>query len=154
MIKVETLIEAQVVRISLDKANANAEVELLSADKRVHWRLVAEGVDEFLMEDLGLYNIVDDIFIYDADDVSDDDFVSKLYYLLKREEVSSDNISCRLLQERINLIRSGALQFWVVNPVYGGLMFVLAKKIFVCRGNDSQRSPDGAQRNPGHCSDN
>lgn len=132
MITNETLIEAQIVRVSLDKANASAEIELLSADKQKHWRLVAEGIDEFLMEDLCLYNIVDDIFIYGADDVDNEDFVAKLYWLLTRKEMSVDDTSCPFLQARINSVRNNNLEFWVINPVYGGLIFILAERILIC----------------------
>lgn len=131
MVIIETLIEAQIIRVLLDKARTTAEVELLSADRQKHWCLVANGVDEFLMDELNLYNIVDDIFVYGADDVNDSDFVAQLYYLLRRKEISKNDTSWPFLQEKIMLVRNNDLKFWVIHPVYGGLVFILAKEISI-----------------------
>jgi len=93
MISIETLIEAQIVQISLDKEGAHAEFEIRSADRRMHWHLIANGIDEFLIQDMRLNNIIDDILVYDYHDAENEDFSAYLYDLLAGKEISPSDAS-------------------------------------------------------------
>lgn len=131
MITLETFVEASVVRISLDQTSANAEIELMSADKRTRWCLLAAGVDDFQAEDLRLNSTVDEALIYGADDAGDEEFLAQLYQLLRGQELVPADLSWPFLQERARSVVSGELKFWVIKPVLGGAISILAKEIFV-----------------------
>lgn len=131
MVTLETLIESQIVRISLDKANAHIEVDFLSADGQKRWRLVAEGVVDFLMEDVRLNNIIDDIFVYGADDANSEDAVATLHYLLKGKEITPDDTLCPRLQAQVTSLKDGVIKLWIIRPIYGAAMFVLGEKILI-----------------------
>jgi len=135
MISIETLIEAQIVQISLDKEGAHAEFEIRSADRRMHWHLIANGIDEFLIQDMRLNNIIDDILVYDYHDAENEDFSAYLYDLLAGKEISPSDASSTFLQARIKSFISGENKLWVIRPIYGALIVILAKEIFI-REND------------------
>lgn len=126
---IETFVEARIIRVSLDQARAGIEIELLSGDGRKRWRIVSSGVDDFLAEGLRINSIVDEVLVYGAEDVGDEDLLAKLYWLLTGKESTSGGYNEPFFQARLQLVVSGELTFWTLLPIYGGQIFILAKNV-------------------------
>jgi hypothetical protein len=93
--------------------------------------IVARGIDELLIEDLGVCNIIDRVTVFAPADAAEEsnECPSELIYLMQKRELSQSDFAWPVFTERLAMIRSGKLKLVTVEAVAGATAIVLAKEI-------------------------
>ena len=126
----ESLIEATISAIHVDLENKVVRIEVTCAWKgNDRMRIVATGVDDFVMNEMRLSNIVDRVSRFDADNIKDQGAVvaRRLFFLMRGREPSPSDLEWPALREKLTRIQCGALGLLEVEPVYGATILVLAE---------------------------
>lgn len=126
----ESLVEATIDAIHVDVANKEVRIELTCAwQSKDRKRIVANGVDDVVVNEMRLSNIVDRVSRFAAEDFADDgdEVASRLFYLMRGKEPSPSDLEWPLLREKLARIQCGALGLLEIEPVHGATILVLAE---------------------------
>jgi len=94
-------------------------------------KIVATGVDDFVVNEMRLSNIVDRVNRFDAMENADEGakVARRLYFLMRGTEPSLSDLEWPALLEKLARIKDGALSLLEIEPVYGATVLVLAEDI-------------------------
>lgn len=120
------LIEFSIINISFDVNDRKVDIYFKSPNNLTKFKIEATGVDDFLANDLRINNIIDQIFIYgDKDDIDVDE---ELLNLLAGGALNND-LYKEIVNDRAISIKNGDLLFWIISPIAGSSVYLLAKNI-------------------------
>ncbi|MGA8672754.1 MAG: hypothetical protein WB679_22955 [Terracidiphilus sp.] len=130
--QLDSFVESTVVRLIFDREASELRVEVSCVfGERKKRAIVARGIDDCLIEDLGVYNIIDRVTVFAPEQAVEEsnECTSTLLYLKQQRELSASDLAWPAFKEKLAMIRSGQLQLMTVEAVVGASATVLAKEI-------------------------
>jgi hypothetical protein len=130
--QLDSFVESTVVRLTLDREMAELHVEVSSVfGDQKRRAIVVRGLDDFLIDDLRAYNIIDRVTVFAPEDAVEEsnECASALLYLMQKRELSKSDFAWPAFTDKLSLIRSGKLKLMTVEAVAGASAVVLAKDI-------------------------
>ena len=128
----DLLCEATIDAVFLYPAAKEIRIDLtIPWEKRPKCKLVASGVEDFLVNEMSLSNIVDRLIRYDEKRLVLDknEVAQRLFFLMRGKNASETDLAWPALEKNLSLIRSGDLTLIEIEPVYGASILLLAKTI-------------------------
>ena len=125
----ESLVEAEIDAICADSANKEVRLEMTCAwEGNDRMRIVATGVDDFVVNEMRLSNVVDRVSRFDAGNIKDegDEVARHLFFLMRGKDPSPSDLEWPALRAKLARIQDGALGLLEVKPVHGVTVVVLA----------------------------
>jgi hypothetical protein len=132
MDRMDSLVEATITAFWFDRAKHEMRVEVACVwEDKGKKRIVASGIDKFLIDDMGPYNIIDRVNLYGAEDSMDEksECAACLFFLMQKKELTASDMEWPGFKEKLFLIRDGKLSLMEIEPVYGASFIVLAESI-------------------------
>ena len=126
----ESLVEATIDAVHVDSANKEVRIEVTCAwEGKDRMRIVATGVDDFVVNEMRLSNIVDRVSRFDAHAIKDEgaEVARRLFFLMRGKEPGPSDLEWPALREKLARIQAGALGLLEVESVYGATVLVLAE---------------------------
>ena len=126
----ETLVESTIDSVHVDTLNKEIRIDVTCAwEGKGRQQIIATGVDDFVANEMRLYNIIDQVNRFDSDDLDrkDSDTSKRLFFLMRGKAPSSSELEWEVLQEKLSCIRDGKLSLLEIEPVYGATIIILAK---------------------------
>jgi hypothetical protein len=130
MSKWDYLVEATINAVHVDSAGKKICIELTCAwEGKDQVRIVATGVDDFVVNEMRLSNIVDRVSRYRASGSNGEDLevARRLFFLMQGKEPSESDLEWPVLREKLNRVQKGTLTLLEIEPVYGAMILVLAE---------------------------
>ncbi len=130
----DLFVESTITAIKLDHADSRMEIEVKAPwGRQEQLRIVALGIDRLLMHEVRLYNIIERVNIFDANDFSDhrSEVAGRLFFLMRGRDPIDPEQEWPLLDEALSLLRSQKRVLMEIESVYGASILVLAKDIQV-----------------------
>jgi len=121
-------LEATLVGVEVSRELRVAKFALVDVSG-VRWHLIAESVNEMLLEEFPLYNIIDKVIAYDLSNPLDQDSVDALYYLMHGVMPGTAGLESDRFRSIINSVKTGEFKLFIVEAVYGAQVFMLAKSM-------------------------
>ena len=124
------LVEATIDAVQVDPAGKKICIELTCAwEGKDQVRIVATGVDDFVVNQMRLSNIVDRVSRYQAGGSNGEhlDVARRLFFLMQGKEPSESDLEWPVLREKLNCVQKGTLTLLEIEPVYGAMILVLAE---------------------------
>ena len=90
-------------------------------------QIVAQGVDDFVVNEMRLSNIIDRVTRLDAGDGQEAETARRLFFMMRGREPDVSDLEWPVLIEKLGRIRTGALILMELEPVYGATVIVLAE---------------------------
>ncbi len=130
MINLSELVEADFLSVTI--SSAEKSVKLLISDRRgIQWSIHAEGVDDVLVTGMRRSNIIDRVnFVAKRNEITDE-VRDKIYFLMREKYPLPKDLEWSPFMEKIHVIEAEKLCFLEIEPVYGAMVLLLAKKIEV-----------------------
>ncbi|VTU16428.1 hypothetical protein H6CHR_00519 [Variovorax sp. PBL-H6] len=126
----DSLVEATIDAVYVDSVCNKICIELTCAwESKDRVRIVATGVDDFVVNEMRLSNIVDRVRRYEANASNGEDLeiARRLFFLMRGEEPSALDLEWPALREKLTRVQKGALALLEIEPVYGATILVLAE---------------------------
>lgn len=126
----DLLIESTIDSIRVDSDYKEVWIDVTCAwEGKDRKRIVATGVDDFVVNEMRLLNVVDRVSRFDANHIKDDsdEIARRLFFLMQGREPSSSDLEWPSLRENLIRIQEGALCLLDVEPVYGAKILILAE---------------------------
>jgi hypothetical protein len=130
MLDLSKFVEGHLIGVKVCQAEKRACLFLQEATGK-NWILTATDVAELMILQMCMQNIIDRISIWDASS-NDADYRSKLFSLFHgtfAEEKTDFNLP--VINRAVETVRRGGAVLIEVEPVYGALVLILAKEIFL-----------------------
>lgn len=106
-------------------------VLLLQDSTGKNWALTATDVSEFMILQMSMQNIIDRISVWDASS-SDIEYRRKIFSLMYGKFAEEkDDLNLPLINRVIETIRCGDAILVELEPVYGALVLMLARELFL-----------------------
>lgn len=128
----EILVESTIDAIYVDSLNKEIRIEMTCAwEDKDRKRIVASGVDDFVVNEMRLSNIVDRVSFFNSDNVEEKstEIAKRLFFLMRGENPNPSDLEWPPLNKKLSCIRDGALSLLEIEPVYGATVMILAKDI-------------------------
>ncbi|GAB3627740.1 hypothetical protein PTE30175_02436 [Pandoraea terrae] len=122
------LVEAEITGILVFADKKCVEIKIRDSNRN-DWLILAEGVDDVLVEEMRLTNIVDRVWQVDASTSITERVAQRIYYLLRDGDSEGFDKEWSVLQAKLDAIRRNELSFCEIEPVYGATVMMLAKHI-------------------------
>lgn len=128
MLDFSKFVEGHLIGVKVYQAEKRAALCLREATGK-SWVLTATDVFEFMILQMCMQNIIDRISLWDSS--SDEvDYRGKLFSLIHGKFVEEkDNLHSPLIDQKIEMIRRGDAVLVELEPVYGALVLILARKV-------------------------
>lgn len=126
----DSLVEATIDAVCVDSAGKKICIELTCAwEGKDRLRIVAAGIDDFVMNEMRLSNIVDRVNRYEANGSNAEgvEVARRLFFLMRGREPGPSDLEWPALQEKLTQIREGTLTLLEIEPVYGATILILAE---------------------------
>lgn len=126
----ETLVEATIDAIRVDPSKKEICIEVTCAwGAKERKRIVATGVDDFVVNEMRLSNVVDRVSLVNAKDVKNDDkgVSRRLFFLMRGKEPAPLDLEWAALKEKLERMHDGRLSLLEMEPVYGATVIILAE---------------------------
>ena len=134
MTELALLVESTVMSLSLSWQERSIRIDVTSpwGDKK-RISIIATGITECRVEDVRLYNIIDRVTIFDAEESQKraSECASLLFFLLNNREPTSSDLESPLLRERRALIQRNELTLLAIDAVCGATFLVLAENVVI-----------------------
>jgi hypothetical protein len=130
--QLDSFVESTVVRLIFDREASDLRVEVSCVfGERKKRAIVARGIEDCLIEDLGVCNIIDRVILFAPEDAIEEanQCTSELIYLMQKRELSKSDFAWPAFTDKLALIRSGKLRLMTVEAVAGASGVVLARDI-------------------------
>lgn len=124
-----TLVESTINAISLDSINKRATVDVTCVwGAKERKRIIANGVDDLLIDEMRLVGIIDRVIEYGVDNLSNNshDVSQHLSVLMWGRDATGDDLDSPLLKNKLALIENGTHKLLRIEPVYGPTIMILA----------------------------
>jgi hypothetical protein len=127
----DSLVEATIDAVHIDSAGKKICIELTCAwEGKDQVRIVATGVDDFVVNEMRLSNIVDRVSRYEPNGSGESiEVPRRLFYLMRGKEPSPLDLEWPALREKLIQVQEGTLALLEIEPVYGATILVLAEDI-------------------------
>jgi hypothetical protein len=125
----KTLVESTIDAIHVDSTNKAVVIEVTCAwEGKGRKRIVATGVDDFVVNEMRLSNIVDRVSRFGAVDFNgkNAEIARRLFVLMRGKEPSQSDLEWPALKNKLACIRDGSLCLLEIEPVYGATIMILA----------------------------
>ena len=130
MLDFSKFVEGHLVGVKVYQAEKRVVLSLKEATGK-SWILTATDVSEFMILQMCMQNIIDRISIWDASS-EEEDYRNKIFSLIHGKfEGEKDDFSSPLINQTIEAIRRGEAMLVELEPVYGALVLILAKEVFL-----------------------
>jgi hypothetical protein len=124
-----TLVESTIDAIYVDAATKEVVIEITCA-----WavaerkRLVATGVDEFVVTQMRIYNIVDRANQFNAVNFNKNstEIARRVFVLIRGREPNQEDLEWPVLKDKLARLQGGSLSLLEIEPVYGATITILA----------------------------
>lgn len=126
----DSLVEATIDVLHADFASKEICVEVISPwEGKNRMRIVATGVDDYVVSDMRLMNIIDRVNIFDAGNIRDEatKVAQKIFFIMQGKEPDPADLKWPPLQEKMTCIQKGTLKLLEIEPVYGAYILILSK---------------------------
>ncbi|KPC54578.1 hypothetical protein [Amantichitinum ursilacus] len=126
----DVLTEATIDAIRIESTKQEIRIDVTcrwEGEKRR--QIVAQGVDDFVVDDMRLLNIIDRAARLDASGGQETETARRLFFMMRGREPDTSDLQWPVLQEKLDRIRTGALFFMELEPVYGATVLVLAERV-------------------------
>lgn len=123
------LVESLICGFEFDAHQQRVCIQIKAADGLKRFQILATGVDDFLATDVRASNIIDRLHQFSGDDDPDGEIAACVYRLMFDAEPGASNIDRPEVRERVERIRDGLLDLWILEPVYGASITILAAEI-------------------------
>lgn len=130
MVSWDSLVEATIDCIRVDSVNNEVRIEVTCAwEGKERARIVATGVDDFVLNEMRVANIVQQVNRFDTCSENEvvPDLLNRLFFLMRGEEPSPSDLEWPALHEKLARIQDGTLVLLDIEPVYGAAILLLAK---------------------------
>ncbi|HYD62334.1 MAG TPA: hypothetical protein VEC35_18370 [Noviherbaspirillum sp.] len=120
------------IEATIDAIHFNAEKRELSFDVTCQLesghrkRLVIDGVDDFVANEMRLQNIIDRIHQYRGDET---EAARCLFFLMRGREPEEDELRWPQLVEKLDHVRTGRRVLLEIEPVYGATLIILGENV-------------------------
>ena len=124
----DVLTEATIDAIRVESTKKEIRIDVTcrwEGEKRK--RIVAQGVDDFVVNEMRLSNIIDRVTRLDAGDGQETETARRLFFMMRGREPDASDLEWPVLIEKLGRIRTGALILMELEPVYGATVIVLAE---------------------------
>lgn len=139
MSQLKSLIEATVEYVNIDPVGKKLCIGIVSANKEKLIQIVADGVDDLLVNDLRLSNIIDQVLIHEVGESSE--VAERLFYFLRGVKPTPSDLEWEVLKNKLACIKKGDLTFIEIEPVYGAVIMILAARIEFIENNANAGHP-------------
>lgn len=134
MTELDLLVESTIMSLSLDWQERRIRIDVTSpwGDKKP-FSIIATGITECRVDDMRLYNIIERVTVYDAEESRKraSECVSLLFFLLNNRDPTSADLESPLLRERLTLVQSDQLTLLAIDAVCGAAFLILAKDVMI-----------------------
>lgn len=125
----KTLVESTIEAIHVDSKNKAVVIEVTCVwEDKERKRIVALGVDDFVVNEMRLSNVVDQVRRFGAVDLNggESEITRRLFVLMRGKKPSQTDLEWPVLKEKLARIREGSLGLLEIEPVYGAKITILA----------------------------
>jgi hypothetical protein len=132
MNELDSLVEATVDCVYFDRGKQELRIEVSCVwGEKGKKAIVASGIHDLLVDDFGMYNVVDRVNLFVEDDAIEEinDCTSSLFFMLQKRELTTLDFQFPAFKERLASIRSGKLRLIEIEPVAGVSVLVLSEQI-------------------------
>ena len=123
------LVESTIDAICVNLADRQIQIEITCVwEGGGRKRIIASGVDDFVVNEMRLSNIIDRVTKFDAHDFKEkeSEAASRLYFLMRGKEPAKTDFEWPPFKEKLAFAREGVLSLLEIEPVYGATVLVLA----------------------------
>lgn len=123
------LVEATIDAIRVNPMDKEVQIEVTCAwEGNARKKIVATGVDDFIVSDMRLSNIIDRVDEFSEDNAKDEngEIAKLLFFLMREREATPSDMEWPALKEKLACIRDGTLSLLKIEPVYGATIAILA----------------------------
>lgn len=107
-------------------------------------QIVAQGADDFVVNEMRLSNIIDRITRLEVGAGQDAETTRRLFYLMRGREPDVSELQWPALLEKLDRLRAGSLTLFELEPVYGATVLILAESIQLETLDIASESTDAA----------
>lgn len=132
MENLDLLVESTMTALHFDRTNSEMIIHVMCAwEPKERRRIVVRGIDDFLIDDMRPYNIIDRVNLYGREDSMDDssECASSLLFLMQKRELNASDLEWPAFKAKRSLIQEGRLTLMVIEPVCGASIIALAESI-------------------------
>jgi hypothetical protein len=125
----ETLIESTIDAIYVDATKKEVVIEMTCAwEGAGRKRIVASGVDEFVVTQMRIHNIVDRVNRFSVANSNEKsaEIARYLFILMRGREPSQADLEWPPLMDKLACVHNGLLSLLEIEPVYGATIMILA----------------------------
>lgn len=123
------LVESTIDAIRINLVDGEICIEMTCAcEGSGRKRIIAKGVDDFLVNEMRLLNIIDRVTKFNAHDVreKESEAARRLYFLMRGKEPSFEDFDWPIFKEKLAFVGEGVLSLLEIEPVHGATVIILA----------------------------
>lgn len=124
----DVLTEATIDAIRVESTKKEIRIDVTcrwEGEKRK--QIVAQGVDDFVVNEMRLSNIIDRVTRLDAGDGQETETARRLFFMMRGRKPDTSDLEWPVLLEKLSRVRTGALILMELEPVYGATVIMLAE---------------------------
>lgn len=125
----KTLVESTIEEIYVDSKNKEVVIGVTCVwEGTERKRIVAVGVDDFVINEMRLSNVVDQVRRFGAVDLNGggSEIARRLFVLMRGSTPNQSDLEWPVLKEKLARMRDGSLGLLEIDPVYGAKIVILA----------------------------
>lgn len=126
----DVLTEATIDAIYVESTKKEIRIDVTcrwKGEKRK--QIVAEGVDDFVVNEMRLSNIIDRVSRYYAGGGQEEEAARRLFFMMRGREPDASDLEWPELLGKLGRIRAGTLILMEIEPVYGATVIILAESL-------------------------
>lgn len=135
LMNLDHLVECVIHTVSVVNNDAGIHVKFFILDhERKHLALMACGTNNFILDGMRQQNIIDNVNVFDSNDMKKDDTKNKLFYLVSGRQLDSkENLSWawKLVEERIEKMKSSKEIMVEIEAVSGAYVLLTANRLLL-----------------------
>ncbi|GEM_PF-6477640 len=118
---------------TIDAVRVESTKKEIRIDVTCRWKgeerkqIVAQGVDDFVVNEMRLSNIIDRVTRLDAGEGQEEETARRLFFMMRGREPDASDLEWPALIGKMGRIRTGELILMELEPVYGATVIVLAE---------------------------
>ena len=130
MNKWDVLVEATFESIHVCSIEKQVRVCVTSPwEGKSSYQIVVKGIDRFVLNDMGLLNIVDRVNFFDFSKEQEAEAANCLFFLLWGRDPETGELKDSTFLQKLELVRTGKLVLFELEAVCGATLIVLAESV-------------------------
>lgn len=126
----DVLTEATIDAIYVESTKKEIRIDVTCRwQEETRKQIIAEGVEDFVINEMRLSNIIDRVTFFDANGGQEKDAARRLFLVMRGREPDVSDLEWPALLEKLDRIRDGVLTLIELEPVYGATVILLAESI-------------------------